>query len=122
MGLGDALFDTNILIDFLNDVPAAREELDRYERHSISQVTWIEVMAGVTPVDDAATRAFLETFEVVGLTAKGAEEAVRMRRSRQYKLPDAMILATAICNNLLFVTRNTRDFAEGPTIRIPYRI
>jgi predicted nucleic acid-binding protein len=120
MGLGGAVFDTNILIDFLNDQVMAREEFDRSTRHCISQVTWIEVMAEVTAGSEAAARVFLGTFEILGLTTEVAEQAVLLRRSRRHKLPDAMILATALSHNLIFVTRNTRDFQEGPMIRIPY--
>ena len=38
-----ALFDTNILIDYLRGIPAAREELGRYRPKAISLVTWMEV-------------------------------------------------------------------------------
>lgn len=35
-----ALFDTNILIDYLRGIPAAREELERFEQRAISLITW----------------------------------------------------------------------------------
>ena len=41
-----ALLDTNILIDFLRGLPAARDELNRYEDKAISVITWMEVMVG----------------------------------------------------------------------------
>lgn len=41
-----ALFDTNILIDYLNGIAAAKKELDLYESRAISIVTWMEVMSG----------------------------------------------------------------------------
>ena len=38
-------------------------------------------------------------------------------------VPDAIILATARVENLILVTRNTKDFAaDEPGIRVPYRI
>ena len=42
-----ALLDTNILIDFLRGIPAARDELNRHEEKAISVVTWMEVMAAL---------------------------------------------------------------------------
>jgi predicted nucleic acid-binding protein len=42
----NALFDTNILIDALNGVPEADTEYRRYERVSISIITWMEVLIG----------------------------------------------------------------------------
>jgi predicted nucleic acid-binding protein len=52
-----------------------------------------------------------------------AEEAVRIRRQRRLKLPDAIILATARVHGLVLVTRNTKDFDPAdPAIRIPYAL
>jgi predicted nucleic acid-binding protein len=53
-----ALFDTNILIDFLNAAPQARQEIDLYREKAISIVTWMEVMVGAPPSVEAATRTF----------------------------------------------------------------
>jgi predicted nucleic acid-binding protein len=60
-----ALFDTNILIDFLRGVPAARDELGRYADKAISVVTWMEVMVGAPPPAEQGTRAFLDGFVLI---------------------------------------------------------
>jgi len=44
-----AVFDTNILIDFLRGLPQPKAELALYERPAISLVSWIEVLAGTVP-------------------------------------------------------------------------
>jgi len=54
-----ALFDTNILIDYLRGIEASRTELDRYEDKAISIVTWMEVLVGALPPLAVATRGFL---------------------------------------------------------------
>jgi predicted nucleic acid-binding protein len=90
-----ALFDTNILIDYLNAVPEARAELRRYGEKAVSIITWMEVMAGAHPDLEQATRGFLSGFEVVAVDEQIAERAVSLRRSRRIKLPDAVIWATA---------------------------
>ena len=118
-----ALFDTNILIDYLNGVEAAKAEIARYERPAISVISWIEVLAGTKPGVETETRKFLSSFERIELTEKIAERAVALRRAAKMRVPDAIILATARVQNLLLVTRNTKDFAaEEPGIRVPYRI
>lgn len=118
-----ALFDTNILIDFLNAVPQARDELARYEGKSISVITWIEVMVGASNEVEAPTRDFLRDFETIKLDESVAERAVALRRQHRIKLPDAIVWASAQVHGLLFVTRNTRDFPDGePGIRMPYRL
>jgi hypothetical protein len=118
-----ALFDTNILIDYLNGVDDAKTELARYERPAISVISWIEVLAGTKSDVEAETRKFLAIFERVELNEAIADRAVALRRSAKMRVPDAIILATARVENLVLVTRNTKDFpAHEPGIRIPYRI
>jgi predicted nucleic acid-binding protein len=118
-----ALFDTNILVDYLNAVPQARTELQRYTEKAISIVSWMEVMVGAPIEVEAATRSFLGTFEVIALDGGIAKHAVGLRRSYHIKLPDAIIWATAQTHALLLVTRNTKDFGTGdPGVRMPYRL
>lgn len=118
-----ALFDTNILIDFLNSVPAARTELSRYGEKAISIMTWIEVLVGAAPAVEPATRIYLQSFRVLPIDYTIAEETVLLRRTHRLKLPDAIIWASARAHSMLLVTRNTKDFPQGdPGIRMPYRI
>ena len=118
-----ALFDTNILIDYLNGIDDAKAEVERYERPAISVISWIEVLVGTKSGLETATRKFLSSFERVELTEKIADQAVALRRAGKISVPDAIILATAQVENLILVTRNTKDFpADAPGIRVPYRI
>ncbi|GLS29857.1 hypothetical protein SAMN04488498_110123 [Mesorhizobium albiziae] len=116
-----ALFDTNILIDFLNAVPQAREELARYDEKAISVITWMEVMIGADAELEPPTRSFLDTFTIIPLGNQIAERAVALRRKYRVKLPDAVIWASADIHSVLLVTRNTKDFAaDAPGVRVPY--
>lgn len=117
-----ALFDTNILIDFLNAVPQARRELDRYEDRAISVVTWMEVLVGAPAGLEATTRVWLASFNQVGLDAAVADKAVVLRRTHRLKLPDAIVWASAQVQSRLFVTRNTKDFHADPGVRHPYTL
>ena len=118
-----ALFDTNILIDYLNAVPEARTELQRYTEKAISIVTWMEVMVGARDDLEAATRSFLGAFDVIAVDQAIAERAVSLRRTHRIKLPDAIVWATAHSRAMLFVTRDARDFqAEDPGVRMPYKL
>jgi predicted nucleic acid-binding protein len=118
-----ALFDTNILIDYLNAVPEARAELQRYSEKAISIITWMEVMVGAERDLEAATRAFLNGFDVVPVDDQIAERTVALRRGHRIKLPDAVIWATAQAHAMLLVTRNTKDFPnDDPGVRSPYSL
>ena len=117
----DALFDTNILIDYLNGIAAAKEELARYRTAYISQITWVEVMVGADPEEESVVRGFLSRFVVVPIDEDVSEAAVRIRRFTRLRVPDAIIRATAEIRGVIIVTRNSRDFDKSdPSIRVPY--
>jgi predicted nucleic acid-binding protein len=119
----NALFDTNILIDYLNGADAARTELARYERKAISIITVIEVLVGATPENEAAIRTWLATFTQIPLDTAIADRAVELRRQKKIRLPDAIILASAQAHGLLLVSRNTKDFpANEPGVHVPYNL
>lgn len=117
-----SLFDTNILIDYLNGVEAARLEIERTPRRLISIVTWMEVLAGARgPAEEDVIGMFLHDFAVVDLTRRIARDAVEIRRTRRIRLPDAVVWASARRESAVLVTRNTRDFPRGEAgVRIPY--
>jgi predicted nucleic acid-binding protein len=116
-----ALFDTNILIDYLNASASARAELDRYRDRAISVVTWMEVMVGAKGDLQAPTRAFLNAFRRIAIDDDVAERAVELRKTHRMKLPDAIIWASAQEHAMLLVTRNTKDYPKNdPGVRIPY--
>jgi predicted nucleic acid-binding protein len=121
-----ALFDTNILIDYLNGIPAAKTELDRYigkDDKAISVITWMEVLVGTTPETDNATRGFLAGFQSLPIDALVASRSVEIRKSHKIKLPDAIVWASAQVHDRILVTRNTKDFAaDEPGVRVPYRL
>jgi len=118
-----ALFDTNILIDYLNAEPQARDELRRFSTKAISIVTWMEVMVGARADVAKQTRGFLASFETIDLDLAVAERAVGLRKTHRIKLPDAIVWASAQENAMLLVTRNTKDFpASDPGIRHPYTL
>ena len=121
--VGPALFDTAILIDFLNGMREARREIDRYTDRAISLITWMEVMAGTKPDEEQVTALFLGTFVNLPVTDAVARQAVRVRKLKKLKLPDAIILATAQVEKRILVTRNTRDFKEdGVSVVTPYKL
>ncbi len=119
-----AVFDTNILVDFLLGIEEAKQELSLYDQSYISIVTWMEVMVGVSePDEETVLRQFLNKFDIQYISQDIAERAVQIRRKEKIRLPDSIIWATSQELGHILVTRNTQDFpAEHPTIRVPYTI
>jgi predicted nucleic acid-binding protein len=124
VGAVNAVFDTTILIDYLNGIPATATEIDQYDRITISVISWIEVMAGVkTDKEGTLARKFLETFTIHPVDVDVADLAAKLRISERLRVPDAIIRATARVLGQLLVTRNSKDFpVSEPGIRIPYII
>lgn len=116
------LFDTNILIDYLNGIRKAKVELARYDDKGISTITWMEVMVGTQPENALATEVFLDEFTVLTITPAVAKRAVQIRQTNRIQLPDAIVWATAQVNHRLFISRNTKDFSPNePGVRVPYK-
>lgn len=119
-----AVFDTNILVDYLGGSEAARGELARYRVRLISIITVIELMVGARNAhEEASIRGFLSSFEVLELSAEIAQEAIAIRKQWRLKIPDAIVYATARTQGCLLVSRNTREMKSNwPDIRIPYHL
>lgn len=116
-----ALFDTNILIDYLRGVPASRRELERYGDNAISIITWMEVLIGAPDALHDSTRAFLDGFDIVPIDTAIAERTIALRQAYRLKLPDAIIWASAQVGSRLLVTRDAKAFPQhDPGIRFPY--
>ena len=119
-----AVFDTNILVDYLSGIEEAKSELNLYKTKLISIITQIEILVGVEKEEEEnVVRSFLLSFEVRELTRSIAEEAVRIRRETRMKVPDAIVYATVKEEGCSVVSRNTKDFkAESPDVRVPYQL
>jgi hypothetical protein len=118
-----ALFDTNIVLDYLKGIEAAEREFSLYENIAISIVTRIEVLVGATQTIEREIRNLLNELTTVHLDSDVAERAIILRKTRRLKLADAIIWASAQSHDRLLVTRDSKDFpADIPGIRIPYRL
>lgn len=119
----NALFDTNVLIDYLAGVPQARDELARYEQRSISTITRAEILIRAADDTQTAIRAWLESFELIVPDRAVVDRAVDLRRKWGIRLPDAIIWASAQIHSLLLVSRNATAFPDrDPGVRIPYEL
>ena len=128
------LLDTNIVSEIMRPKPAPEllKWLDRVGTHTLatsSIVLW-EIQYGIHQLSDAARhddliirfdqlRTSLFEDRIVGFAQAEADICARfmgekrlLGASMDAHLPDAMIAAGAITQNLVLVTRNTRDFQD----------
>jgi hypothetical protein len=123
-----ALVDTSVLIDYLRGHQGAGELLER-ERAAAplhaSEITRLEVLAGMRPAEEEGTCTLLSTLVWHPLDADVAEEAGAL--GRQW-LPghgsmdgaDLAIAATAIRTGSRLLTRNVRHFPMFTDLHAPY--
>ena len=112
------LLDTNILIYYFADgIPS--KEIDKTEEilktsFNISIITKIEFLGWENHTEEGFKKArqFISSARVIILADEIANLAIDVRRKYKIKLPDAVIAATALHNNLLLVTRNREDFKD----------
>lgn len=121
--MSDPFFDSNIVIDWLNDSQAATNEIARYPRHRISRIVWTEILSGEPLERRDQIAQIIAPFEIVELDGRIARAAADIRYRMRIKLLDAYILATAQVNGAILITRNIKDFPAGmPGIRVPYTL
>lgn len=118
------LLDSVIFIDHLNGHDAATEFLETLQNASISVITRAEVLAGLSAGAMDPVRRLLDRYPTLPIDLEAADLAASLRRSHNWKLPDAFQAALAQRHLLKLATRNTRDFppSKHSFVIVPYRL
>ena len=123
-----ALVDTSVLIDHLRGEKRAAAVLER-ERMAgpllASEITRLEVLAGMRAGEEDATRSLLSALEWHPVDADIAEQAGALGREwlpshRSIDGADLAIAATALRTGARLLTRNIRHFPMFPGLQAPY--
>ncbi|MDB4921373.1 type II toxin-antitoxin system VapC family toxin [Mucilaginibacter sp.] len=104
------IFDTNVLI-YLSKYILNPEKILIGDT-AISVITKIEVLGFV--FQNSAEHDLLlnicNELKVISLSDEIAEATINLRRNYRIKLPDAIIYATALVENVPLLTNNIKDF------------
>ncbi len=121
--MADLLIDTDILIDVARSIKEAIQALERWDEEQaigISAITYMELLVGCrNKSEQRAVERFVARFELIPVNVAITEEAIRLlqqyRLSHGLLIADALIAATAIVENIPFVSKNQKDyrFIEG---------
>lgn len=113
------LFDTNIIIDYLNGMSYAKKWIDGCVGRAISVISVIEVLCGVPVEQEPVIHHWLyQSFTVLNLDDDIVLGAVNVRRTKKLKLPDTLILSTAITHHLTLCTRDAKDFSVYQNVKV----
>ncbi len=114
------LLDTSVLIDALRRRHGRREHLrsliDQGHDLACCAINIAEVYSGMRPQEEETTTEFLDSLEYVPISPASARHAGLLRAELKRKgqtlsLPDAIIGAVTINEDLTLATDNARDFS-----------
>ncbi len=122
-------WDTNTVIYFLQRqfTPTAEKFIDDVissNQPAISAITEIELLCWKIANDSdlLILKSFIKDSYVYELDQDIKNQSVEIRKHYNLKLPDAIIAATAIVNELTLITRNAKDFDKISELKVsnPY--
>jgi len=118
------LIDTNILIYHLNDdIPdyslSIIKEIIKNSLN-ISVIAKCELLGwnGYDETSFLEAKRFLGYAQIFNINDQIVDSTIEIMRKWNLELPDAIIAATALLNNLILVTRNVKDFNKINNLEI----
>ena len=112
----NCLVDTNTAIEYIGEVLPQKvlNQIDKIINgiFYISIINKIELLgfAGITPDEERKFQDIIDAATLLNLTDDVVNKTIELRKANKIKLPDAIIAATALINNLTLISRNTADF------------
>lgn len=115
------LVDTNILIYLSKRKLEFDQVASPHSELSISVITYMEVLGYrfETDFEKQTVEQLCKYFPIIHLNSEIIEKVIYIRQKHKIKLPDAIILATALIGDLELVTANVADFIHiDPNLKI----
>lgn len=100
----DFLADTNALIYLLNGNPCMSPFLQNKLAFSVISELELLSFSGITSEEENNIKSFLLDCNEISLTDEIKEKTIEIRKKYKIKLPDAIVAASAIENNLPLIT------------------
>lgn len=103
---GNKLFlDTNIILYLLNGDETLAELLNEKQLY-ISVITELELLAykGITSKEEKVIKEFVSQCKTITINSAVKQETIRIRKTYNTKLPDSIIIATALYLDLPLIT------------------
>lgn len=110
------LVDTNIAIGYIGN-RLNIEFMDKLDtlfnlQYHISVINKIELLGypNLDKNEEAKFNLFIDNSIIHEIDNETVNRTIKLRKTYKIKLPDALIAATCLVNNLSIITLNTRDF------------
>ncbi len=115
------LVDTNILIYLSKKSLDFDKIASPADMLFISVITYMEVLgyAFSSSYEKQMIETLCRHLQVIDLKPEIVEKVIDIRQKHKIKLPDAIILASALVNNLELITANVADFINiSPNLKL----
>lgn len=115
------LLDTNILILYSKGDKKIIKNLKKIKNRFISSITYIEFLAEVnfTQKERHKAKKFLmENFDIVNLNGRILDKTVEVKIQSNLKLPDAIIVATALSLKEKIYTLDKTILKKYPALKL----
>jgi len=116
------LLDTNAVIYYFRGMQKAIAVFklieDANEEVNLSVITKIELLSFDNEDELKNIDRLLVNSRIFSLDDEIVDKTIEVRKKYKLKLPDAIIAATAMINNLILVTHNKKDFKEIRGLKI----
>jgi predicted nucleic acid-binding protein len=120
---GSYLIDSNAVIYYLSGkLPESGMKFMNQvinEVPNISVITQIEVLGyKTTPEASALLNNFVKDSVVIGLSNEIVEQTIEIRKNNKIKVPDSIIASSALAENMILISRNTKDFNKIKGLKV----
>lgn len=118
------LLDTNIVLYFLEAAlpESGKQFLNKIVdiQSNISIITKMEALGFNfnSDSDEIVMKTFVNGSNILNINDEVADKTIAIRKNKKRGLPDAIIAATAVVNDLTLVTRNKNDFKNIQGLKI----
>jgi len=112
------IFDTNAVINFVCDTGDFLR-LSGNDQFFISFITLIELSVGFkTSEEEKITKLFINKSNIILIDNELINSTIEIRKTYGLKLPDSIIVATALRENAILITSDSQILKKTPAMSI----
>lgn len=110
----NAIFDSDILINYSKEEINLDIYFNSYEKINISVITYMEIFGYEfkNKNEENLLKSIMEKIDTININEDIINKVIEVRKKFKVKLPDAIIFATATYLNADLITINEDDFSR----------